>query len=136
MHRASKLFPAFVGFFKASGADESEKEAALVAELTGLADALKASGGPYIGGASPNATDMSVAPKVHHMMLALEGIKVGPHVIGIVVVAQHLLQGWQLPDELSIVETYVDAMRARPSWAATRYPDDMVLTAWRKKLQG
>lgn len=77
--RASKLFPAFVAFFKAAGADEAEKEATLLAELQGLADALKASGGPFIGGASPNATDMSVAPKVHHMMLALEGIKVRVH---------------------------------------------------------
>ncbi len=46
-----------------------------------------------------------------------------------------ITQGWQLPDELSIVETYVDAMRVRPSWQATKYPDDMVLAAWRKKLQ-
>lgn len=76
LFRASKLFPAFVALLKADGADEAEKEAALLAELQGLADALKASGGPYIGGASPNATDMSVAPKVHHMLLALEGIKV------------------------------------------------------------
>ncbi len=70
------MFPAFIAFFKATGADASEKEKVLLEELSQLADALKASGGPYIGGAEPNATDMSVAPKVHQMMLALEGITV------------------------------------------------------------
>lgn len=76
------MFPAFVAFFKATGADAGEKEKVLLEELGKLAEALKSSGGPFIGGAQPNATDMSVAPKVHQMMLALEGITVWVFLLG------------------------------------------------------
>lgn len=87
-------------------------------ELRALNEYLS-SHGPYVGGASVCATDLSLAPKLHHMDVAL----------------RELRGGWEMPpDACGEVRAYLGRMRARPSWAATAYGDELVVKGWAPKL--
>ena len=60
--------PKFMGFMRSKpGKDEDEKKGELLSELEGIDDYLKQHGGPFIGGKSPNATDLRLAPPLNHV---------------------------------------------------------------------
>jgi glutathione S-transferase len=70
------IFGAFRDFAKSSEADAPAKEAALLAAYQELEDYLVASGGPFVGGAQPDATDVSLMPKLYHAQVALKHFRV------------------------------------------------------------
>lgn len=59
-----------------SGADEDKKKKALLEELQSVNDFLEKSGKPYFGGDDVNALDMSMAPKIKHIKIGADEVKV------------------------------------------------------------
>lgn len=112
----SDVFPAFVAFLKASGEDEAAKKETLHTALKTL-DAHLAASGPWLGGASLGQADCALAPKLHHMQVALREFK-----------------GWALPADVRRVGAYLEAWRARPSWKAHEYTDAAVVAGWKRHL--
>ena len=112
----SDVFPAFVAYLKAGPDDEAAKQETLHAALKAL-DAHLASAGPWLGGGAVGQADCALAPKLHHMQVALAAFK-----------------GWAIPKDAARVEAYLDAWRARPSWKAHEYSDEAVVAGWKKHL--
>jgi glutathione S-transferase len=108
------VFGAFKDFAKAGDAEAAAKEAALVAALREMEEHLRA-GGPYVGGATPNATDVSLMPKLYHATVALRHFR-----------------GWELPAELTAVRAYMAAFMARDSWQKTLYSEELVIKGWER----
>jgi hypothetical protein len=97
--RGGTVFPAFRQYLQCTKEEESQKRDALVSQLKSIDDYLKtqascsrqgqvtATGwktmmeacsqdGPLFGGKAMNATDAAVAPKLYHIMVALDHFKV------------------------------------------------------------
>lgn len=111
----SKVFPAFVAIIKSPKGDDSKIEP-LKAELRELNSHLE-SHGPFLKGKNISAGDLALAPKLHHMQVALKAFK-----------------AFEIPQELEAVHAYLDSIRSRPSWQNTKYSDDLVLSGWKPKL--
>lgn len=111
------IFPAFRDFLKAPEGEGAEKEAALVAALAALNEYLVKSG-PYVGGTNVCATDLSLAPKLYHLQVALKHFK-----------------GWEIPADLSAVYRYLNLIKARPSWKNTLYSEEAVVAGWKRHLE-
>lgn len=108
----AKLFPAFREMLKCSEEAQREKEAVLVAELQLVNDYL-ASHGPFFGGDALNATDAAVAPKLHHINVALAHFK-----------------GWSIPDEMTSIKRYLEALKGQPAWQKSLYTDETMIKGW------
>ncbi|KAF6148864.1 hypothetical protein GIB67_014235 [Kingdonia uniflora] len=88
MTRGSKLFPSFVKFLKSKDPSDGTEQA-LLDELNTLEEHLKAHG-PYVGGEKISAADLSLAPKLFHLEVALGHFK-----------------NWTIPESLSHVKNYM-----------------------------
>lgn len=79
--RGKELFPTkFIEFLTSKpGEDEDKKKKALIAELQSVNDHLEKSGKPYFGGDDVCATDLSMAPKIKHIKIGADEVKV--HVV-------------------------------------------------------
>ncbi|KAI5015937.1 probable glutathione S-transferase DHAR1, cytosolic [Hordeum vulgare subsp. vulgare] len=111
----SKIFSTFVTFLKSKDAsDGSEK--ALVDELQALEEHLKAHG-PYINGANVSAADLSLAPKLFHLQVALEHFK-----------------GWKVPETLTSVHAYTEALFSRESFVKTKPTKENLIAGWAPKV--
>uniref|UniRef100_A0A8R7NX03 Glutathione S-transferase DHAR2 n=2 Tax=Triticum urartu TaxID=4572 RepID=A0A8R7NX03_TRIUA len=111
----SKIFSTFVTFLKSKDAsDGSEK--ALVDELQALEEHLKAHG-PYINGANISAVDLSLAPKLYHLQVALEHFK-----------------GWKVPETLTSVHAYTEALFSRESFVKTKATKENLIAGWAPKV--
>ena len=77
--RGKELFPTkFIEFLTSKpGEDEDKKKKALIAELQSVNDHLEKSGKPYFGGDDVCATDLSMAPKIKHIKIGADEVKVG-----------------------------------------------------------
>lgn len=73
-----ELFPTkFMDFLLSKpGNDEDKKKDALYQELKAVNDHLEKSGKPYFGGDDVCATDLSMAPKIKHIKIGADEIKV------------------------------------------------------------
>ncbi|MEW5307637.1 MAG: hypothetical protein WDW36_010016 [Sanguina aurantia] len=111
----SRIFPAFRDFLMSKPEDESEKEQALISELTALDNTLKQQEGPFLGGKALNLNDASVAPKLYHLSVAL------PH-----------FKGWAVPAQLSSLHTYLAEISKTPEWQHTQYGHDVVIRGWER----
>nr|ADH82415.1 dehydroascorbate reductase [Fragaria x ananassa] len=69
----SKIFGSFVTFLKSKDPSDGSEQA-LLNELKALDDHLKAHG-PYIAGEKVTAADLSLAPKLYHLKVALGHFK-------------------------------------------------------------
>ena len=107
------VFGAFKEFVKSSDEDKATKEAALLAALDEIESYLQKNGGPYIGGAQPCATDVSLMPKLYHLVVALDHFR-----------------GWEMPEKYTAIKNYMDAYMARDSWKNTYYSSDLVIKGW------
>ena len=58
------------------GDDEEKKKDALYQELKSVNDHLEKSGKPYFGGDDICATDLSMAPKIKHIKIGADEVKV------------------------------------------------------------
>ena len=45
-----------------------------------------------------------------------------------------VLQGFEIPSQLKAVQKYLSDIRARPSWKATEYSNDVLLAGWESKV--
>ncbi|KAG9453855.1 hypothetical protein H6P81_006759 [Aristolochia fimbriata] len=111
----SKIFPSFVKFLKSKDpADGSEQ--ALLDELKALDDHLKAHG-PYIAGEKVTAADLSLAPKLYHLEIALGHFK-----------------NWTVPENLTAVHNYTKALFSRESFVKTKASKEHVIAGWAPKV--
>ncbi|RDX87903.1 Glutathione S-transferase DHAR2, partial [Mucuna pruriens] len=83
----SKIFGSFVSFLKSKDANDGTEQA-LLAELTALDEHLKAHG-PYVAGEKVTAVDLSLAPKLYHLVVVLGHFK-----------------NWSVPESLANVHSY------------------------------
>ena len=76
--RGKELFPTkFLDFLLSKpGDDEQKKKDALYQELKSVNDHLEKSGKPYFGGDDICATDLSMAPKIKHIKIGADEVKV------------------------------------------------------------
>jgi glutathione S-transferase len=114
----SDVFPAFTAYLKAPAGGDADQKAALDAALGRLAEFLK--GREFIGpGPGFGSGDASLAPKLHHMAVALPHFKEG---------------GWAMPPEAEAVGDYLARVRGLPAWQACAYSDDAVIAGWNRHL--
>ncbi|CAC01835.1 valine--tRNA ligase-like protein [Arabidopsis thaliana] len=87
----SKIFSTFVGFLKSKDSGDGTEQV-LLDELTTFNDYIK-DNGPFINGEKISAADLSLAPKLYHMKIALGHYK-----------------NWSVPDSLPFVKSYMEGI--------------------------
>ncbi|PIA38884.1 hypothetical protein AQUCO_02700233v1 [Aquilegia coerulea] len=114
----SNIFSSFVKFLKSKDASDGSEQA-LVDELKALEDHLKEHG-PYVNGENVSAVDLSLAPKLYHLVVALGHFK-----------------EWSIPKDLTYVNSYVELLFARESFLKTK-PEkkEYVIAGWAPKVNG
>uniref|UniRef100_A0A0C9QNQ0 TSA: Wollemia nobilis Ref_Wollemi_Transcript_15797_1090 transcribed RNA sequence n=1 Tax=Wollemia nobilis TaxID=56998 RepID=A0A0C9QNQ0_9CONI len=113
----SKIFSTFIGFLKSHDPNDGSEQA-LLNELCALDEHLKANG-PFINGEKISALDLSLAPKLYHLKIALGHFK-----------------KWPIPEELSHLHNYMKALFSRESFVHTQAPEEYVIAGWAPKVAG
>ncbi|KAJ6849352.1 glutathione S-transferase DHAR3, chloroplastic-like [Iris pallida] len=111
----SKIFSSFIGFLKSKDPNDGTEQV-LLAELSSFNDYIKENG-PFINGDMISATDLSLAPKLYHMEIALGHYK-----------------NWSVPESLPYVKSYMKTIFSRDSFVKTRAAPEDVLVGWRPKV--
>ncbi|CAA2987568.1 glutathione S-transferase DHAR2-like [Olea europaea var. sylvestris] len=111
----SKIFPSFVKFLKSKDPSDGSEQA-LLNELKALDEHLKAKG-PYVAGENICAVDLSLAPKLYHLEVALGHFK-----------------GWTVPESLSYFHDYVKLLFSRESFQKTKAAKEHVIAGWEPKV--
>ncbi|KAI3734824.1 hypothetical protein L6452_14303 [Arctium lappa] len=111
----SKIFPNFVSFLKSKDANDG-MEQALVDELKALDEHLK-NHGPYVNGEKITAVDLSLAPKLYHLEVALGHFK-----------------KWTIPETLTHVHNYTKLLFGRESFKKTSAAKEYVVAGWASKV--
>ncbi|PPS12862.1 hypothetical protein GOBAR_AA07770 [Gossypium barbadense] len=140
----SKIFSTFIGFLKSKDPSDGTEQA-LLDELSSFNDYIKEnvrplSGslnvlrfvyllhnrfilfsfkGPFINGEKISAADLSVAPKLYHLEIALGHYK-----------------KWSIPDTLPYTKSYMKTIFSMDSFMKTRASPDDVIAGWRPKVMG
>ncbi|CAE5964205.1 unnamed protein product [Arabidopsis arenosa] len=112
----SKIFGAFVTFLKSKDANDGS-EKALVDELVALENHLKTHSGPFVAGEKVTAVDLSLAPKLYHLEVALGHYK-----------------NWSVPESLTNVRNYAKALFSRESFEKTKAKKEIVVAGWESKV--
>eukprot|EP00258_Populus_trichocarpa_P006928 XP_002311137.1 glutathione S-transferase DHAR2 isoform X1 [Populus trichocarpa] len=111
----SKIFPSFVKFLKSKDPNDGTEQA-LLEELKALDGHLKVHG-PFIAGEKITAVDLSLAPKLYHLEVALGHFK-----------------NWTIPDNLTHVLNYIKLLFSRESFKKTRAAEEHVIAGWEPKV--
>ncbi|XP_052155255.1 probable glutathione S-transferase DHAR1, cytosolic [Oryza glaberrima] len=111
----SKIFSCFITFLKSKDPNDGS-EKALLTELQALEEHLKAHG-PFINGQNISAADLSLAPKLYHLQVALEHFK-----------------GWKIPEDLTNVHAYTEALFSRESFIKTKAAKEHLIAGWAPKV--
>ncbi|XP_042011669.1 glutathione S-transferase DHAR2-like [Salvia splendens] len=111
----SKIFPTFFKFLMSKDASDGTDHA-LLDELKALDEHLKTKG-PYVNGADICAVDMSLAPKLYHLDVALGHFK-----------------GWTIPQSLTHVHKYKELLYSRESFKKTQAAKEHVIAGWATKV--
>lgn len=111
----SKIFSAFVNFLKSKDPNDGTEQA-LLDELKALDDHLK-SHGPYVCGEKVTAVDLSLAPKLYHLEIALGHFK-----------------GWSVPENLTHVRNYMKLLFSWESFEKTKAAKEYVIAGWAPKV--
>lgn len=112
----SKIFSTFIGFLKSKDPNDGTEQA-LLNELRALDEHLK-DNGPFINGEKISAADISLAPKLYHLKVALGHFK-----------------GWSVPEELTYVQNYMEALFSRESFVRTNASDlQYIIAGWFPKV--
>uniref|UniRef100_A0A0D9WC25 GST N-terminal domain-containing protein n=1 Tax=Leersia perrieri TaxID=77586 RepID=A0A0D9WC25_9ORYZ len=111
----SKIFSCFVTFLKSKDPNDGS-EKALLSELQALEEHLKAHG-PFINGQNVSAADLSLAPKLFHLQVSLEHFK-----------------GWKIPENLTNVHAYTEALFTRESFIKTKPAKEHLIAGWAPKV--
>ncbi|KAL9418912.1 hypothetical protein AB3S75_036798 [Citrus x aurantiifolia] len=112
----SKIFPSFVNFLKSKDPNDGTEQA-LLEELKALDEHLKTHGGPFIAGEKVTAVDLSLAPKLYHLQVALEHFK-----------------QWTVPESLAHVHGYIKKLFALESFQKTKAEKQYVIAGWAPKV--
>jgi hypothetical protein len=91
-------------------------EAQLQASSKG-SGAASVGGSSYVGGGSVCNLDISLAPKLRHVKVALQTIV-----------------GWEFPPKLAAIDAYLELMAARQAWQKCEYSDERIVSSWRKEI--
>ncbi|KAL0287634.1 UNVERIFIED_CONTAM: putative glutathione S-transferase DHAR2, chloroplastic [Sesamum angustifolium] len=113
----SKIFSTFIGFLKSKDSNDGTEQA-LLNELTAFNDYLRENG-PFINGKAISAADLSLAPKLYHLEIALGHYK-----------------NWSIPDSLTYVKSYMETIFSMDSFIKTRALREDVIEGWRSKVEG
>ncbi|XP_026418826.1 glutathione S-transferase DHAR2-like [Papaver somniferum] len=112
----SKIFGTFVTFLKSKDAIDGSEQA-LIFELFALDKHLKTHG-PFVNGEKVSAVDLSLAPKLYHLEVALEHFK-----------------SWSVPENLAHVRNYTKLLFSRESFIKTVTSDKKyVIAGWGPKV--
>lgn len=112
----SKIFGSFVTFLTSKDpSDGSDK--ALLNELETLENHLKTRPGPFVAGEKLTAVDLSLAPKLYHLEMALGHYK-----------------KWSVPESLTNVRSYANALFSRESFEKTKAKKEFVVAGWASKV--
>jgi len=111
----SKIFSAFVSFLKSKDATDGTEQA-LVDELKALEEHLKLHG-TYVCGENVTAVDLSLAPKLYHLEVALGHFK-----------------SWSVPEDLAHVRNYMKLLFSRESFEKTKAAKEYVIAGWAPKV--
>ncbi|XP_020225060.1 glutathione S-transferase DHAR3, chloroplastic [Cajanus cajan] len=113
----SKIFSTFIGFLKSKDPNDGTEQA-LLTELSSFNDYIKENG-PFINGKEISAADLSLAPKLYHLEIALGHYK-----------------KWTVPDSLTYLKSYTKAIFSRESFIKTSAQPQDVIEGWRPKVEG
>ncbi|KAF4347758.1 hypothetical protein G4B88_002949 [Cannabis sativa] len=91
-------------------------EQALLTELKALEEHLKAHG-PYVAGEKISAVDLSLAPKLYHLDVALDYFK-----------------KWTVPADLTNVLNYKKLLFSRESFEKTKAEKKYIIAGWEPKV--
>ncbi|ONI24152.1 hypothetical protein PRUPE_2G227100 [Prunus persica] len=111
----SKIFGSFVTFVKSKDPSDGSEQA-LVNELKALDEHLKAHG-PYIAGEKITAADLSLAPKLFHLKVALGHFK-----------------KWTVPEDLTSYYKYTELLFSKESFVKTKTEEKYVIAGWESKV--
>lgn len=111
----SKIFSTFVSFLKSKDPSDGTEQA-LLDELKALEEHLKAHG-PYVNGKNICSVDMSLAPKLYHLEVALGHFK-----------------KWSVPESLSHVRNYMKLLFELESFQKTKAAKEYVIAGWAPKV--
>ncbi|KAM6600327.1 hypothetical protein CsatA_019936 [Cannabis sativa] len=111
----SNIFSNFVTFLKSKNSSDGSEQA-LLTELKALEKHLKAHG-PYVAGKKVTAVDLSLAPKLFHLDVALEYFK-----------------KWTVPAELTNVLKYKKLLFSRKSFKKTKTARKYIIASWEPKV--
>ncbi|CAN6565666.1 unnamed protein product [Malus baccata var. baccata] len=112
----SKIFGSFVTFLKSKDPNDGSEQA-LLTELKAFDEHLKAHG-PYIAGEKVTAADLSLAPKLYHLKVALGHFK-----------------KWTVPADLTHYHKYTELLFSRESFAKTAPAEEKyVIAGWEPKV--
>ncbi|XP_022976477.1 glutathione S-transferase DHAR2-like isoform X2 [Cucurbita maxima] len=111
----SKINGAFVKFLLSKDPTDGSEQA-LLEELKALDEHLKAHG-PYVAGEKVTAVDLSLAPKLYHIDIALGHFK-----------------KWVFPENLSSLSAYKKLLFARESFVKTKAVPEHVIAGWETKV--
>ncbi|CAH2036798.1 unnamed protein product [Thlaspi arvense] len=112
----SKIFSTFGSFVKSKDRNDGT-EKALLDELEALEKHLKTHDGPFIAGERVSAVDLSLAPKLYHLEVALGHFK-----------------SWSVPGSLSHVHRYMKALFSLDSFEKTKPEEKYVISGWAPKV--
>nr|CAD1828744.1 unnamed protein product [Ananas comosus var. bracteatus] len=110
----SKLFPSFVKFLTSKDPNDGSEQA-LLDELRSLDEHLKEHG-PFVNGEKISAVDLSLAPKLFHLQVALDHFK-----------------GWKIPENLTYVHSYMKLLFNRESFVKTKPSKEHVIAGGRRR---
>ncbi|TYG60754.1 hypothetical protein ES288_D07G092800v1 [Gossypium darwinii] len=113
----SKIFSTFIGFLKSKD-PSGGTEQALLDELSLFNDFIKENG-PFINREKISAADLSLAPKLYHLEIALGHYK-----------------KWSIPDTLPYTKSYMKRIFSMDSFMKTRASPEDVIAGWRPKVMG
>ncbi|CAH8357347.1 unnamed protein product [Eruca vesicaria subsp. sativa] len=109
----SKIFSTFVTFLTTKDSSDGP----LLHELEALENHLKSHDGPFIAGEKVSAVDLSLAPKLYHLEVALGHFK-----------------SWSVPGSLTHVHNYMHALFSRHSFEMTKADEKYVIAGWAPKV--
>ncbi|KAL5733338.1 hypothetical protein ACOSQ2_033030 [Xanthoceras sorbifolium] len=112
----SKIFPSFVKFLMSKDPSDGTEQA-LLEELKALNEHIEKNGGPFIAGEKISAADLSLAPKMYHLKIALGHFK-----------------KWSVPENLTHVHNYMKVMFGRESFEKTKAAEKYVIAGWEPKV--
>ncbi|MED6157709.1 Glutathione S-transferase dhar1, mitochondrial [Stylosanthes scabra] len=111
----SGIFDAFVNFLKSKDQNDGTEQK-LLAELKNLDEHLK-NHGPFVAGEKVTAVDLSLAPKLYHLVVALDHFK-----------------NWTIPQDLANVHNYTKLLFSRESFEKTKAAKEYVIAGWAPKV--